>query len=193
MRGLDAEGQELLGLAIDPGDREPDDPRPDDGGRDPCSVRETGKDESMRRPRIGRRDDPRCQRQARPGRGIDVGEDRRRPAHGPRPCRVRGRGCERIPPAAVVPDLNQPRHQHAPDERRDPGRHAPPRPPARRRTRARHSARRRTARGAAPARTVPPRSPIVRARPRGVSSGTSRWAPASQVRAHVRGTTRYAS
>ena len=41
----------------------------------------------MGRRRIGRGDDPRRQRQPRPGRGIDVGEDRRRPAHGPRPGR----------------------------------------------------------------------------------------------------------
>ncbi len=49
LRGLDAEGQELLGLAIDPGDRETDDGVPDDGGRDPRPVGETGEDESVRR------------------------------------------------------------------------------------------------------------------------------------------------
>ena len=44
------------------------------------------------------------------------------PLTGPVPGVVRRRGRERIPPPAVVPDLHEPRHQHAPDERRDPGR-----------------------------------------------------------------------
>ena len=121
----------------------------------------------MRRPRIGRRGDPRCQGQARPGRGIDVGEDRRRPAYGPRPCRVRRRRCERIPPAAVGP----PERAGARATRRTAPRPRPPRPPGRLRGVDSRPALGSSlnGRGAAPARTVPLRSPIARARPTGVS------------------------
>ncbi len=76
----------------------------------------------MGRLRIGRGDDPGREGQRGPGRGVDVGEDRggarAEPVSGHRNTGRR----ERIPPAAVMPDLHEPRHQHATDERRDPGR-----------------------------------------------------------------------
>ena len=44
------------------------------------------------------------------------------PLAGPAPGHRHGRRARADPPAAVVPDLHEARHQHAPDERRDPGR-----------------------------------------------------------------------
>ena len=197
MRGLDAEGQELLGLAIDPGDREPDDGR----ARRTAAVTRApsasaGKDES-RAPPAGsagattRGASDRPDQVAASTSATIVGV----PLAGP-PSLTCPRARARAGPTSPRsrPTCNEPRHEHAPDERRDPGRPLLDAACAAS-NRARHWARRRTARAAAPARTVPPRWPIARARPaasrpgprdapRPARSGPTSAAPPDRRRSH---------
>ena len=166
---------------------------PGDGDRRAEAVAQAGGDERVAVGRGGGGDDARRQRQRVPGRGVDR---RRRSVGGRRPL-VRGLGRptrrrrrQRVPPAAIARLAQQSRHDDPADERGRLGRMRLGRHLRRVEHEPRRSAGRRTARAAAPARSVPRRPPSGRATPRESRPGTSRCAPASQTRLHIRGTTR---